>query len=113
MSGEFRGVQAIVRLSHPVALYLHCAAHVLNLAISKASEVQIIRNSFGVMSQVIVFFRASPKRTALIQRLTAKSELHESGSKHLKLKLKKLRDTRWVGQITFAISMIDSLRIET
>ena len=84
MSGEFRGVQAIVRQSHPVALYVHCAARVLNLTIGKASEVQLIRNSFGVLSQVIVFFRASPKRTTLLERLTARSELNESGSKHLR-----------------------------
>ena len=94
MSGEFRGAQAVVHQSHLVALYVHCAAHVLNFTISKASEVQLIRNSSGVMSQVIVFFRGSPKRTALLQRLTAISELHESGSKHLTLKLKKLCDTR-------------------
>ena len=93
MSDEFQGVQAKVCQSHPVALYVHCAAH---LTISKAYEVQLIRNSFGVMSQVIVFIRASPKCTALLQRLTARSNLHESGSKHWKLQLNKLCDTRCV-----------------
>ena len=73
MSGVARGVQAIIRQSHPAACYVHCApyamcyvhcaAHALNLIISKASEVQAIRNAFGVMCEVVTFFRLSPKFT--------------------------------------------------
>jgi|UniRef100_A0A2S2QYD6 hypothetical protein len=31
ISGNFRGVQAIVKKSHPKALYTHCVSHSLNL----------------------------------------------------------------------------------
>ncbi|XP_022170921.1 zinc finger MYM-type protein 1-like [Myzus persicae] len=44
MSGEFNGVQAIIRKTHPLALYVHCSAHVLNLAVSNSCKVQEIRN---------------------------------------------------------------------
>ena len=33
MSGKFRGVQAIIRSHVPSAVYLHCRAHSLNLAV--------------------------------------------------------------------------------
>ncbi|KAF0711672.1 52 kDa repressor of the inhibitor of the protein kinase-like [Aphis craccivora] len=44
MSGKYKGVQAIVREKYPKAIYVHCAAHTLNLAVSKASNIQPIRN---------------------------------------------------------------------
>ncbi|XKL60033.1 hypothetical protein PGB90_001049 [Kerria lacca] len=31
MGGEFNSVQAIVRRTYPKAIYVHCAAHSLNL----------------------------------------------------------------------------------
>lgn len=33
MSGKFNGVQAIIREQYPQAIYVHCAAHSLNLAV--------------------------------------------------------------------------------
>lgn len=36
MSGKYKGVQAIVREEYLKAIYVHCAAHTLNLAVSKA-----------------------------------------------------------------------------
>ena len=38
MSGKFRGVKARVRQIFPEAIYTHCKAHCLNLAIIHASE---------------------------------------------------------------------------
>lgn len=31
--GHFKGVQMFTRESHPIALYVHCSAHFLNLAL--------------------------------------------------------------------------------
>jgi len=44
MSGNFRGVQAIVKKSYPKALYTHCVSHSLNLCLSDAAKTQAIRN---------------------------------------------------------------------
>jgi len=42
MSGKFKGVQAIIREQYPQAIYVHCAAHSLNLAVSTASNIKPI-----------------------------------------------------------------------
>ena len=33
MSGRFNGVQAFIKEQHPLAVYVHCSAHSLNLAV--------------------------------------------------------------------------------
>jgi hypothetical protein len=43
MSGEFHGAQAYVQSSFQLVIYVHCAAHSLNLAINSACEVVGIR----------------------------------------------------------------------
>ena len=59
MSGYLQGTQAIVRETHPTALYVHCSAHSLNLAVSKSCEVQAIRNCLGVIGAAHNFFYVS------------------------------------------------------
>ncbi|XP_008188567.1 uncharacterized protein LOC103310889, partial [Acyrthosiphon pisum] len=49
MSGNFNGVQAIIRKVHPTALYVHCSAHSLNLALSHSCSIQHIRNCIGTI----------------------------------------------------------------
>ncbi|XP_050066076.1 52 kDa repressor of the inhibitor of the protein kinase-like [Aphis gossypii] len=56
MSGAFNGVQAVIRKSYPLALYIHCAAHVLNLSVSNSCSVQGIRNCLGTISKPRDFF---------------------------------------------------------
>ncbi|CAN7949470.1 unnamed protein product [Ixodes pacificus] len=68
MSRAFRGVQASIRDEFRTALYTHCSSHSLNLCLSDASAVQDIKRAFGTISDICSFFRASPKRTALIKR---------------------------------------------
>jgi len=55
MSGKFKGITG--KMSY--ALYVHCAAHSLNLAISSSCKVVSIRNCIGTVSVVITFFPAS------------------------------------------------------
>ena len=56
MSGKFRGVQAIVKSRVPSAVYLHCRAHSLNLAIVHSCDNSHVRNMFGTVQKVAVFF---------------------------------------------------------
>ena len=42
MSGKISGVQAEVKELYPLALYIHCSSHVVNLVISIASELGVI-----------------------------------------------------------------------
>jgi len=90
-------VQAVIQQSHPAACYVHCAAHALNLTISKATEVQIIRNCFGIMSEVITFFRASSKRSTLLRHVIEEGNGKQINKHNITEKqLKRLCDTRWV-----------------
>jgi len=67
MSGKYQGVQSqILKIQH-LALYTHCASHCLNLSISKACSVVMIRKVVGNIQEIITFFRTSPKRMLLLK----------------------------------------------
>ncbi|XP_025415571.1 zinc finger MYM-type protein 1-like [Sipha flava] len=63
MSGLYNGVQKYIRDEIPHALYVHCAAHSLNLATGKSCTIPEIRNCIGSASTIINFFRKSPMRS--------------------------------------------------
>ena len=54
MSGKQRGAAACINQRFPLALYVHCSAHVQNLCIVKACEIQAVRNVLGTMIEVII-----------------------------------------------------------
>lgn len=83
-------MQAHIRNDHPMALYMHCASHCLNLAISYSCNVADIRDSMGIMQAVCTFF-GYPKRQNILQE-SIKNLVSESKSS----KLKKFCATRWV-----------------
>ncbi|XP_050063320.1 zinc finger MYM-type protein 1-like [Aphis gossypii] len=90
MSGQFQGVQAQIRSKYLKALYVHCAAHSLNLAVSTASNIKPVRNCLGIIEKLYVFFNA-PKRNAVLLSAI------ENGNTDQKVKtLKRLCATRWV-----------------
>ncbi|XP_025416778.1 zinc finger MYM-type protein 1-like [Sipha flava] len=47
MSGVFHGAHVYVQEKCPLAIYVHCASHSLNLAISDACNITSIRNCLG------------------------------------------------------------------
>lgn len=48
MRGSYSGVQARIREENPLALYVHCYAHILNLCLVDLSkQVAYVRNIFG------------------------------------------------------------------
>uniref|UniRef100_A0A2S2P594 Repressor of the inhibitor of the protein kinase n=1 Tax=Schizaphis graminum TaxID=13262 RepID=A0A2S2P594_SCHGA len=90
MSGQFRGVQSIVKLKYPKAVYVHCSAHSLNLAVSTASGIKPIRNCLGIIEKAYQFFN-TPKRNSILLHEIENSD-HEPNVKQLK----RLCATRWV-----------------
>ena len=52
MAGVHRGVQAIIRQSMPDAVYVHCKAHSLNLAIGHACKEPLVWNMIGTLQQI-------------------------------------------------------------
>jgi len=91
MSGRFNGVQSCIKKEYKTAIYVHCSAHSLNLAITYACGVQGIRNTMGTIEKVFVFLN-TPKRQASFSKHV--KELNQEGIH--KEKLKRLCATRWV-----------------
>jgi len=91
MSGNFNGVQAIIRKVHPAALYVHCSAHSLNLALSHSCSIQHIRNCIGTIKSIGNFIKASAMRTELLKKYI-KEQFPESKW----TKLTSMCETRWV-----------------
>lgn len=47
MAGHIGGVQKIINDKYPLALFFHCASHVLNLVINDLNTVSEVRNTAG------------------------------------------------------------------
>ena len=91
MSGEFKGCAAIVKKTCPDALYLHCANHNLNLAITHSCNITPIRNCIGTVKQVVNFFRLSSKAGNLL-----KNHILAANPGAKQTRLLKFCETRWV-----------------
>lgn len=89
MSGEVKGAQAVVQKRCPKTVYVHCASHSLNLAITNAAEVRSIRNFLAQLKKYGFF--NTPKRQNVLQ---GKIEILAPKTKNQKLK--QLCPTRWV-----------------
>lgn len=114
MSGRFNGVQAIVKKQYKTAVYVHCSAHVLNLAICSACEIPSIRNAMGIIEAVYNFMN-TPKRQCVLQN-EVKSKITDSK----KEKLQKLCATRWIEKhnsirtfVELQSAIINSLEVMT
>lgn len=85
LAGSVRGTAALITAEYPLALYLHCASHCLNLAVH--GEVTPSYNMMGVVDRVSVFFAAHPKclekAIADTQLGSAVSLLHQVDPAHL------------------------------
>ncbi|XP_025208701.1 52 kDa repressor of the inhibitor of the protein kinase-like [Melanaphis sacchari] len=91
MSGLYNGVQKHIRDKIPHALYVHCAAHSLNLAIGKSCTIPEIRNCIGSISTIINFFRKSPMRSAVLKEFIKKHTPSTQQSS-----LIQMCETRWI-----------------
>lgn len=106
MSGQFNGVQAHITKHYPLAHYIHCSSHSLNLAISDVCSIQSIRNCTGTIQKVCIFFKYPKKNNVLSESI----ERVCSSSTHNRLKL--LCPTRWVDRhdsIIIFIELFDAI----
>ena len=62
MAGKYQGAPARIQRNRPKAIYVRCAAHILNLCIVAACKVQGIRNMQGTLDQIFLFFSLSPNQ---------------------------------------------------
>uniref|UniRef100_A0A2S2Q6K9 Zinc finger MYM-type protein 1 n=1 Tax=Sipha flava TaxID=143950 RepID=A0A2S2Q6K9_9HEMI len=90
MSGKFNGVQAHIKDTHPLAIYVHCSAHVLNLVVSKSCSATQIRDCLAILGKVRDFF-IFPKRKSILQ-----FHIENSSETSTKKSLKRSCETRWI-----------------
>ena len=83
--------QKFIHEKQPLAFYVHCAAHNLNLvandAVSRVCEVQ---DCFSTVQELYAFFGHSIRRWDLIASITGESAVT----------LKKLNSSRWAGRLS-------------
>lgn len=66
MKGIHKGLATLMKETSPLALYVHCYGHLLNLAIQDTmEEVEPLRNALGTIQGLYNFLEASPKRHAI------------------------------------------------
>ena len=91
MSSSHSGVQARIREVAPLATYVHCGGHCLNLVIVKSCSLPDVRHVLDRLENCCRFFLNSPKRSGLLQLVTSNNVLDTQKRKPL-LDLCK---TRW------------------
>ena len=78
MSGRHNGTQALIKKVEPLALYVHCFAHCVNLATeAMCTESTIVRNALGVCNEAGVLFGQSHNF-----RRRTRGDLHSQWTEH-------------------------------
>lgn len=94
MAGKYNGVQAKILEASPQALYIHCKAHQLNLALVHSSKEPCVRNMMSTVQEIAFCFDYSAKRL-----LAFSDELKENENARDEMarrsKLRTLCETRW------------------
>ena len=94
MRGRYSGLAARVHEVESRAIYIHCHAHQLNLALQSACcAVRDIRNVLGTVSSLYNFLEGSAKRHAKLAEMQHASVT--GSSNHPAVTLKRLCETRW------------------
>lgn len=71
---EVRGVQAKIRLESPLAKYVHCASHRLNLVLNTACGIPEFVILIDNLKKLGAFFSSSPKRQDAFRSQIQKSD---------------------------------------
>ena len=67
MTGHLGGCAVLVSKDYPLAIYVHCASHSLNLVLSDACKVDTIGNTIGMIKKMITFIQASEKHMDMLK----------------------------------------------
>ena len=83
MSSNAVGVQARIKQVAPLATYIHCSGHSLNLVISKSCSLPQVRNVLDRMQSCCRFFLNSPKRIGILELIISQNVIDETRRKPL------------------------------
>ena len=68
MASKENGVQVCIRSYYPLAAFVHCSAHRLNLMVNDLNAIMDIRNTIGTVKVIVKFFRKSPNHEDALYR---------------------------------------------
>ena len=83
MSSDAVGVQARIKQVAPLATYIHCSGHSLNLVISKSCSLPQVRNVLDRIQSCCRFFLNSPKRIDVLELIISRNVINETRRKPL------------------------------
>ena len=67
MAGIRKGASSIILQEYPLATYIHCCSHILNLSIASSCSHVLVCNMMGVVSKVSKFFEHGKRQDKLIE----------------------------------------------
>lgn len=91
MSSGRVGVQALIQNKAPLATYVHCSGHCLNLVISYSCSLPEVRNVLDILKHCLKTFRESPKKAVLLEKVVS-AHLPDTNKRKALLDLCR---TRW------------------
>ena len=83
MSSGGVGVQARIRKEAPLATYVHCNGHCLNLVITKSCALPQVRNVIDRLQTCCRYFLNSPKRSGVLELIVKHNVVHQTKRKAL------------------------------
>jgi hypothetical protein len=90
MAGNFNGAQAHIKKKYPMATYLHCASHCLNLVISDSSKSPTIRSCWSSIQAITSFLQYGKRLSCLEEMILSKYPESQ------RTRLPTFSDTRWI-----------------
>ena len=94
MSGFYKGVQAVIKVSQPLADYVHCTAHASNLAAQTvASSSPLVSLALDTINELGNLISRSGKFKTIMKNI-----ISSSSDTHIKL-IKPLCPTRWLARV--------------
>lgn len=104
MSGIYNGLQAKILNLSPLAQYVPCAAHSLNLVGECAAEsCEEACSFFGLLQEIYNFFTASTTRWEVLQLEVQKKDLRKQSHT-----IKSLSTTRWSARADACLALSES-----
>ena len=77
MSRVHKGLAARMKECSPLAVYVHCYGHLLNLALQDSMMcVEPVRNALGIVQKLCTFLKGSPKRHRIFQDLVMEDHIN-------------------------------------
>lgn len=68
MSGKRAGLKTLLQNDNPKAVYVHCYAHTLNLAMNDVFKIEgRLESTLSVCNEICKLVKNSPKRDALLK----------------------------------------------